>query len=105
MVRSLKIATPSSVKHFKLAFTDYVESIVVQAQQRDDHIVLQNIEEFERCRREDIAVRPCFFPCQSHLNIPDEALFHPVVTELENLSAFMVSLDNVSLKTLRSSSI
>jgi len=97
-VRGMSVAPSSTtVKHFRLTFTDYLEAVVVQAQHRDDHTLFQTVEEYVLCRREDIAIRPLFFPCQLHLNIPDEALFHPVITKMEYLIALIVSIDNVSL--------
>ena len=96
-VRALRIATPSSVKHFKFTLSNYLESLVVQAHHRDDHTLFQSIEDCILYRREDVAARPLFFPFQLHLNIPDEVLLHPVAVELEYLTAIMLSIDNVSI--------
>ena len=96
----MKVAPSSSVKHFKLNLTNYLEAIVVQAQHRDDHTLFQSVEEYILYRREDVGQRIVFFPFQLPLNLPDEALFHPVIVEMEYLTALMVSIDNVSLRLL-----
>ena len=80
------------------AMTNYLESNVDHALHRDDNILFERIEDYFRYRRENIGAKPAFFPCQMHLNIPDEALFHPIVAELENLTCEMIAIDNVSLK-------
>jgi len=96
-VRALKIATPSSVKHFIPAYADYLESNVVQAKHRDDDVLFQSVGDYLHLQRENIGARPAFFPCQMHLNIPDEALYHPIVVELKYLTCDMIAIDNVSL--------
>ena len=94
----MKIASPCSVKRYIPALTDCLETIWNNAQHRDDNILFNDIEEYLRYRRENIGGKPGFFPCQMHLNIPDEALFHPVIEQLENLACEMIALDNVSLQ-------
>ena len=69
-----------------------------QARTRDNNFLFENIEDYLRHRRENVGAKPAFFPYQMHLNIPDEALYHPVIKELEDLASEMVSLDNVSLR-------
>ena len=87
------------MKHFKLALTDYLEAIVVSAQHRDDHTILQSVDEYFLFRRGDVCARPMFFPYQLNLNLPDDALFHPAIIEMEYLIADMSIIDNVSLRT------
>ena len=99
-VRALEIAPSSAVKYFKFALTDYLEALVVSAQHRDDRTLIQSVKEYFLFRRKDVAARPVFFPLQLHLNIPDEALFHPTIAEMEDLIADLCTIDNVSLRIL-----
>ena len=50
-------------------------------------------------RRGDVGIHPTIFPCLFHLDIPDEALFHPIVVEMEFIIGDLAALDNVSLQT------
>jgi len=87
----LKIATPSSVKHFLPVLIDCGSS------HRDDKIFFESIEDYFRYRRDNFGAKPAFFPHHMHLNIPDEALFCPVIKDLEDLTCEMIAIDNVSL--------
>ena len=78
-------------------FNNYLESLVVTAQHREDQTLLQSVEEYILCRRQDVGIRVTLLPLQLHLDIPDEALFHPVIVEMEYLLGDMEVIDNVSL--------
>ena len=86
------------MKHFKLSFTNYLQALVVSAQHQVYDILLQSVEEYILFRR-DVGIHPTIFPYLFHLNIPDEALFHPIVIEMEYGIDDLAALDNVSLQT------
>ncbi|EED81950.1 predicted protein [Postia placenta Mad-698-R] len=91
--RAIKTATPSSQKHFIEAFTDYLNSVVEQASDRDsDHV--RTVESYLSNRKENIGARPSYVPAELGLNLPDEAFYHPVVTELSYYIAELIILDN-----------
>ncbi|KAJ7645684.1 isoprenoid synthase domain-containing protein [Mycena polygramma] len=90
---ALKTASPSSAKHFVEAFTDYLESVVEQAKDRDSDTVL-TVESYLKTRRQNIGARPSYVPGELHLDLPDEAFYHPVVKELEYDIAELIILDN-----------
>ena len=77
--------------------SDYLESNYDHAAHRDDNILFESVEDYFHYRRENIGAKPAYFPCQMHLNIADEALFHPIVKKLEDLTCEMITIDNVSL--------
>ena len=54
------------------------------------------MESYLNIRRLDVGVRQTFMPGELHLSLPDEAYYHPVIKELENLVVDLVILDNVS---------
>ena len=86
--------SPSAQKHFLESFTDYLESIVVQATDRDNKY-LRTVEEYFETRRHNIGTTPTFAIGEAHLNLPDEAFYHPIIKKLELLTADMIILDNV----------
>ncbi|KAH7887274.1 isoprenoid synthase domain-containing protein [Phlebopus sp. FC_14] len=90
---AIKTASPSSQKHFVEAFTDYLESVVIQAADRDNNTI-RTIDSYLATRRQNIGARPSYVPGELHLNIPDEAFYHPVMKELEYLIADLIILDN-----------
>ncbi|RPD81425.1 terpenoid synthase [Lentinus tigrinus ALCF2SS1-7] len=91
--RGRAIATLEPAKHFVEAFTDYVNSVVVQAEDRDNDTI-RTIDSYLETRRENIGTRPAHLPAELHLSIPDEAFYHPIIKELEFLCADLVLLDN-----------
>ncbi|OSX64651.1 hypothetical protein POSPLADRAFT_1133971 [Postia placenta MAD-698-R-SB12] len=93
--RAIKAATPSSQKHFIEAFTDYLNSVVEQAVDRDNNYI-RTVDSYLKTRRENIGARPSYFPAELGLNLPDEAFYHPVVTELSYNIADLIILDNAS---------
>ncbi|EED77016.1 predicted protein, partial [Postia placenta Mad-698-R] len=93
--RAIKTATPSSQKHFIEAFTDYLHSVVEQAADRDNNHI-RTVGSYLKTRRENIGARPSYVPAELGLNLPDEAFYHPVVTELSYNIAELIILDNAS---------
>ncbi|KAJ7110784.1 isoprenoid synthase domain-containing protein [Mycena crocata] len=90
---AIESATPSSAKHFVEAFTDYLESVVEQAKDRDSETVL-TVDSYLKTRRQNIGARPSYVPGELHLELPDEAFYHPVLKELEYEIAELIILDN-----------
>jgi len=91
----LKIASPTSAKHFLDTFPEYLESNVTQAQARDDS--LPTVDEYFLIRRKNIGVLPSFVSGELHLELPDEAFYHPVITEMQQHVTDLVFIDNVRL--------
>lgn len=54
------------------------------------------MDEYMEVRRLTVGARPCFAILGMGLNLPDEAVLHPVVDELSALAADMIALTNVS---------
>jgi len=91
--RAIKSATLNSQKHFIEAFTDYLDSVIEQAADRDNDTI-RSIDSYFKTRRENIGARPSYVPAELGLDIPDEAFYHPVITELSYYIAELIILDN-----------
>ncbi|KAI0345586.1 terpenoid synthase [Trametopsis cervina] len=91
--RLLKVGTPESARHFVESFTDYLESMVAQAADRDSNSI-RSVDAYIQNRRDNIGARPAFVPAELHLNIPDDAFYYPSIKELEYLSADLIALNN-----------
>ena len=91
-----KIASSHSQHHFLRDVTDYLNSVVQQAEDRDNEIIY-SVESYFETRRGNVGVRPCFFPFELELELPDEVVYHPVILELAFCVVDLVTLDNVSI--------
>lgn len=91
---AIKTASPTSQKHMVESFTDYLESVVQQAEDRDDDRY-RTIDEYLHNRRQNIGARPSFAPMELDLDLTDEVFYHPVVQELSVYITDLIILDNV----------
>ena len=76
-----KIASLSSRSHFLRDVTDYLRAVVQEAKDRDNGIAY-SVESYFKTRHGNVGVRPCFFPFELDLELPDEVVYHPVILEL-----------------------
>ncbi|KAI0371440.1 terpenoid synthase [Pilatotrama ljubarskyi] len=91
--RSLPMATPGATSHFLKDFTDWMESITMQAGDRCSGVT-RSIDEFIKIRRDNNGGFPSFFPCEMHLSIPDKAFTHPQIDELRTIIVDMITTIN-----------
>ncbi|KAI0345597.1 terpenoid synthase [Trametopsis cervina] len=91
--RALETATPVSARRFIEAFTDYLESVVAEAADRDSGS-FRTVDAYIVNRRDNIGARPAYVLGALHLSIPDHAFYHPVIKELERLSSDLIALNN-----------
>ncbi|KAF8638389.1 hypothetical protein AX17_002250 [Amanita inopinata Kibby_2008] len=89
----MKIATPLSQKHFIESFSDYLDTLVIQAADRDENVI-RSIDEYMRIRSENIGLRPSCMPAETYLDLPDDVFYHPVMKELYYITAELIALDN-----------
>jgi len=64
------------------------------------HKHVRTIEEYLDVRRDTIGAKPSFAILETAMNLPDEAVYHPVITELSILTIDMILLGNVSGDTI-----
>jgi hypothetical protein len=60
---------------------------------------IRTVQEYFEIRRDTIGVKPSFALIELDMNLPDEAVQHPVVGELTLLAIDMIILDNVGRET------
>ena len=72
----------------------YAQAVLQKAaDHRDKHI--RSVQEYFVVRREAIGARPAFVLIELDMNLPDEAVHHPVIKEMTILAIDMIILDNV----------
>ncbi|KAI0355479.1 terpenoid synthase [Trametes cingulata] len=91
--RGLRTATAEATSHFLKDFTEYMESVVLEAEDRCNGAT-RSIEEFVRVRRLNNGGRPSLSPCELHLSIPDEVFYHPHIVELRDAIVDMITAIN-----------
>jgi len=89
----MKTATPTSQRHFVRVFTAYLESVVLEAANRNEDTIL-GIDEYINTRRDNVGTRPSCFPLEAGLDIPDDVFYHPTIVELSDCVADLVMIDN-----------
>ncbi|KAL1940077.1 hypothetical protein VTO73DRAFT_9412 [Trametes versicolor] len=91
--RCLPTATPEAASHFLKSFTDYLEAVVAQAEDRCSGAA-RSIDSFIKIRRENNGGRPSLFPSELHLSIPDEVFYHPYVVDMQACIIDMITTIN-----------
>ena len=65
------------------------------------HKHIRNVKEYFEVRRDTIGTRPSFALLGLDMNLPEEAVQHPVIEEMTILATDMIILDNVGWACLR----
>jgi hypothetical protein len=60
------------------------------------HKHIRSIDEYLEVRRDTIGAKPSFAILETGLNLPDEAVYHPIIQELSIVTIDMILLGNVS---------
>jgi len=76
-------------------FATYTQSVVDQAADRT-HKYIRTVDEYLEIRRDTIGAKPSFAILETGLNLPDEAVRHPIIDELSIVAIDMILLGNVS---------
>ena len=67
-------------------------------QEAEDHTHkhIRTVDKYLEVRRDTVGMKIVFAMLEIGLNLPDEAVRHPIINELSNLALEMIVLDNVS---------
>ncbi|KAI0052749.1 terpenoid synthase [Auriscalpium vulgare] len=90
---AIKTASAQSQKRFIETFGTYTQSVVQQAADRDHHYI-RTVQEYLEVRRDTIGAKPSFAILEVGMDIPDEAIEHPIIQEMSILSIDMILLGN-----------
>jgi Delta6-protoilludene synthase len=60
------------------------------------HKYIRTVDEYLEIRRDTIGAKPSFAILETGLNLPDEAVRHPIINELSIVAIDMILLGNVS---------
>lgn len=93
---TIEYACEATQKRFINHFDYYVSCVVLEAEHRSRGYV-PDIDSYLSTRRGTVGVRICFVLLELGMNIPDEAMNHPVIEELYTLALDMIILSDVSI--------
>lgn len=85
----------SAQRRFIETFDDYTSAVVLEAEHRSRAYV-PDVYGYLATRRDTSAARVCCVMLELGMDIPDEAVKHPVVQELYMLTLDMIVFSNVS---------
>ncbi|KAI0058755.1 terpenoid synthase [Artomyces pyxidatus] len=86
-------SSQNSQRHLIQTFTEYVNAVVKEADDRvQDHV--RHIDEYMELRRQTAGGYPCFFPVERHFELPDDVIFHPTIQRLCLLACNSIVLTN-----------
>ncbi|KAG1886765.1 terpenoid synthase [Suillus subluteus] len=91
--RTICNASGQSQKRFIVAFDEFLEGIVQQANDRSGHHV-RDIQSYFDVRRKTVAARPSYAFLELGLDIPDEVISHPTIEDMVVASIDMIALTN-----------
>ena len=93
----VEVASATCQRHFLSSFSDYLDSVVQEAANRDfdRHIT---IDDYLQNRHRNIGTRPSYAIVELTVDLTDQILYHPTVVELSDCISELVALDNVSLE-------
>ena len=90
------IATPSSSELFTKRLIECLHAVALQEENRFKPAnATKRLEDYFPNRRHNIGCPVSYVFGRYQMDIPDEAFYHPVIQELENMASDMVILDNV----------
>ncbi|KAI9447564.1 terpenoid synthase [Lactarius indigo] len=90
---AIKTASPQAQKRFIKVYGAFAQATVQEAADRD-HKHIRSVQEYFELRRDTISARPAFALIELDMNLPDEAVSHPVIEEMTILAIDMIILDN-----------
>ncbi|TFY62379.1 hypothetical protein EVG20_g6722 [Dentipellis fragilis] len=90
---AMKTASAQAQKRFIQIFEEYLQSVIVQASDRE-HSHIRDIDSYMKVRRDTIGVKPSYALLEFDMNLPDEVVSHPIIQELMCLSTDMICLNN-----------
>ncbi|KAG2099847.1 isoprenoid synthase domain-containing protein [Suillus discolor] len=91
--RVIQFASLPSQRHFLDTFDEYINSVVVEARDREQGH-MRSLDDYLKLRRKTIGVKPCFPILEAGIDLPDEVFYHPVIMDLAECITDLVLIDN-----------
>lgn len=91
----MKAASPQAQSRYIATWDDYTKAVIEEAQDRMEQRS-RTIDEYFVVRRDTIGALPCFAANEFEVDLPEEALDHPVVASMREWALDLIHIGNVS---------
>ncbi|KAG1815061.1 terpenoid synthase [Suillus subaureus] len=91
--RTIRDASAQSQKRFIVTFNLYLEGLVQQAIDRNEHRI-RDIQSYIDVRRDTVAMKPVFALLELGLDIPDQVISHSTIETMAIACMDMIFIDN-----------
>ena len=92
----VEVSAPTSRRQLFRACADYLKFVIEEAEDRGSNTI-RTVSDYFETRRENVGARMSYMINILGLDIPDEALYHPAIVDLQCYVTDMLIIDNVSL--------
>ena len=99
----MKIATEQGARHFAATFIDWFHSVAQEAELRDTRQA-PTVSQYLSVRLDNVGARSLYAMGELCMSIPDDIFTSSLHNQLVYLGSEMITIDNVSVSTLMSSS-
>ncbi|KAG1889676.1 terpenoid synthase [Suillus fuscotomentosus] len=91
--RAIQSASLPSQRHFLETFGEYINSVVVEALDREQSR-RRSLDDYLKLRRKTVGVKPSFSIFEMGIDLPDEVFYHPVIMNLADCITELIIIDN-----------
>ncbi|KAG1839501.1 isoprenoid synthase domain-containing protein [Suillus tomentosus] len=91
--RAIQFASLLSQRHFLETFDEYINSVVVEALDREQGH-RRSLDDYLKLRRKTVGVKPSFTIFEMGMDLPDEVFYHPVIMNLADCITELIIIDN-----------
>ncbi|KAG1830850.1 isoprenoid synthase domain-containing protein [Suillus variegatus] len=91
--RAIQFASLPSQRRFLETFDEYINSVVVEARDREQGC-RRSLDDYLKLRRKTIGAKPCFLIIEMEMDLPDEVFYHPVIMDLVDCITELIIIDN-----------
>ncbi|KAJ7123606.1 terpenoid synthase [Mycena epipterygia] len=91
--RAMETASPTSRRRFADSFAEYTNSVVKQAEDRDQNII-RSVDGYLSVRRDTIGAKPSFAVLEFDMDLPTEVMEEPSMVSLTNTTIDLLILGN-----------
>ncbi|KAG1830863.1 terpenoid synthase [Suillus variegatus] len=91
--RAIQSASLPAQRHFRETFNEYINSVIVEALDREQGRE-RSLDDYLKLRRKTIGAKPCFLIIEMEMDLPDEVFYHPVIMDLADCIAELMIIDN-----------
>ncbi|KAG1902522.1 terpenoid synthase [Suillus fuscotomentosus] len=91
--RAIQSASLPSQRHFLETFDEYLNSVVVEALDREQGR-RRSLDDYIKLRCATVGLKPSLTILEMGMDLPDEVFYHPIIMDLTNCITELIFIDN-----------